>query len=59
MEKNSDEKLLNRDEVMELLQISSVTMWRYTAKEKLFPYYRAGRKMFFRKSEILEAIKIK
>jgi predicted DNA-binding transcriptional regulator AlpA len=54
---NTDETLLTRSEVMTLLRIGSVTMWRYTRRGK-FPMYRAGRQQFFKKSEILNAIKV-
>ncbi len=54
---NTDEKLLTRSEVMDLLHIGTVTMWRYTKRGK-FPLYRAGKQQFFKKSEILNAIKI-
>lgn len=50
--------LLTRDQVMQLLHCSTATLWRYTIKEKRFSYYRAGRKMFFKRDEILQAIKV-
>jgi len=56
--KDSDIDLLTRDQVMELLHCNSSTLWRYTAKEKRFPYYRAGRKMFFKRDEVLQAIRV-
>jgi len=56
-QKNEPEKLLTRDEVMKLLACNSTTIWRYTRSGKL-PFYRAGRKMFFKRSEILMAIKV-
>jgi excisionase family DNA binding protein len=58
MENSNEEKLLTREEAMQLLNCKSVTFWRYT-RENRFPYYRAGRKMLFKKSEILEAIRVK
>jgi predicted DNA-binding transcriptional regulator AlpA len=54
----NENPLLTRDQVMELLQCNSSTLWRYTAKEKRFPYYRAGRKMFFKRDEVLQAIRV-
>ena len=61
--KNSDgattiEALLSREEVAKLLQINKVTLWRYT-RENRIPHYRVGKKMLFKKSEVLEAIKVK
>jgi len=52
-----NEQLINRDEACLLLNVTSVTFWRYT-KAKKFPYYRAGRKMLFKRSEILQAITV-
>ena len=52
------EPLISRDQACALLQVNSVTFWRYTKAEK-FPYYRVGRKMLFKESEILQAIRVK
>lgn len=51
------EKLLNRKEAAQMLNVNLVTFWRYTKAGK-FPYYRVGKKMYFKWSEILEAIKV-
>lgn len=51
------EKLLTRNEAMALLNCNTVTFWRYCRAGK-WPYYRAGRRMFFKRSEILDAIRI-
>ncbi len=56
-QKNITEDLISRDEAMELLRCKSVSFWRYT-KEQRFPVYRAGRRMLFKRSEILESIRI-
>lgn len=57
--KNLDaESFMTRDEVMNLLKCNGVTLWRYTKSGRL-PHYRAGRRMLFKASEILEAIRIK
>jgi len=53
----NDEDLIDRNEAMNLLRCGSVTFWNYT-REKKFPVYRAGRRMLFKKSEILESIRI-
>ena len=52
-----EEKLLNRAEAMELLQVGPVTFWRYL-RDKKFPYYQAGRRLLFKRSEILDAIRV-
>jgi excisionase family DNA binding protein len=51
------EELLTRQEAAKLLQCNLVSLWRYTRAGK-FPFYRAGKKMFFKRSEILESIKV-
>jgi len=53
----TDEKLLTRKEVQQLLKCNTVTLWRYT-RDGRFPFYRAGRKMFFRRSDILDSIRV-
>jgi excisionase family DNA binding protein len=57
MTATNENDLLTRDQAMKLLKCSSSTFWRYTV-EKRFPYYRAGRKMFFRREEVLQAIRV-
>ncbi|MBC8319097.1 MAG: helix-turn-helix domain-containing protein [Bacteroidetes bacterium] len=52
-----EEKLLTRKEAAQLLNCNLVTFWRYT-RDGRFPYYRVGRKMFFKRSEILDAIRV-
>ncbi len=52
------ERLITRDEAMQLLNVSTATFWRYTTSGR-FPFYRAGRKMLFKESEILNAIRVK
>ncbi len=50
-----EEKLMTVDEVCELLHIGRITLWRHIKSER-FPFYRAGRRLFFKKSEILNSI---
>lgn len=57
---NSNEEkpdLIGRQDAAKLLKVNTVTLWRYMRDGKL-PYYRAGRKLLFRKDEILAAIKV-
>ena len=54
---NNDEPLMSRSEVISMFKINPVTMWRYVRDGKL-PAYRISRKLYFKRSEILEAIKI-
>ncbi|WP_052184240.1 helix-turn-helix domain-containing protein [Psychroserpens sp. Hel_I_66] len=51
-----DEILLTREETAKLLSISLVTLWKYT-KDNLFPAYRIGAKVRYKKSEVLLALK--
>ena len=54
----SDEVLMDRREAAKFLKCNLVTLWRYTRENRL-PYYRVGKKMFFRKSEILSTMRVK
>ncbi len=56
-EAKKEEALLSRKQAADFLHCNLVTLWRYT-REGRIPYYRAGRKMLFKKSEILKAIKV-
>lgn len=48
-------KLLNIDEVADLLQVSvsSVNIYK---KQGLIPFYRIGRRVFFKEAEVLESL---
>jgi excisionase family DNA binding protein len=52
---NNDDKLLTREEAASLLSISLVTLWDWTKKD-LFPAYRIGNKVFYKKVEIMNAL---
>jgi len=56
-ERKINEDLITRDEAKALLCCSDVTFWKFTRANK-FPFYRAGRRMLFKKSEILESIRV-
>ncbi len=51
------EALITRAEAIILLKCTSPTFWRFT-KSKKISYYRVGRRMLFKRSEILKTIKI-
>jgi excisionase family DNA binding protein len=57
LESQAEEGLMTREEAAKFLSVNLVTFWRY-CRDKKFPYYRCGRKMFFRKSEIMNAIRV-
>jgi excisionase family DNA binding protein len=50
-----DDKLIKIDEVSKLLNVSLVTIhsWKKTGK---LPFYKISNKIYFKKSEILEAL---
>jgi excisionase family DNA binding protein len=50
------EILLTREETAELLSISLPTLWKYT-RDGLFPGWRIGSRVRYKKSEILSALK--
>lgn len=49
---NSDDDMLTRNEVMDMLKISHATLYRYQ-KEEILPCYRIGRRVFFKKKDII------
>lgn len=52
------EKLLSRAEVLELLQISEVTLWNWEKKGKI-KGYGIGSKRYYKEAEILASLKTK
>jgi excisionase family DNA binding protein len=54
--KKDDEIILTREETAGLLSISLPTLWKYT-RDGLFPAYRIGSRVRYKKSEILLALK--
>lgn len=53
---NADNDVLSREEALKLLECSSPTLIKFQ-KDGL-PYYRLGKKIYFRKSEILDFAKV-
>ncbi|MDI1234963.1 MAG: helix-turn-helix domain-containing protein [bacterium] len=50
-----DEQLLNPTETVALLRISKVTLQKWMKTEKV-PYLRMGRKVYFKKTEVMKAL---
>jgi len=50
------EDLITRKEAAKLLQVSLVTLSAWT-KQGLFPFYRMNRRVYLKKSELLESLK--
>lgn len=48
-------EFLTRQEVCKMLQVNSVTLWRY-AREGRLKQHRVGRKVFFLAEEVKEAL---
>lgn len=50
-------ELLSRKEVAELLGISLVSVWKFSRRGVLHPYRVGGKKIYFKKSEVLASLK--
>jgi len=53
-EENPD-NLLSREQTAKLLNISLVTLWSIT-KDKIVPSYKIGRKVLYKREEVLNSI---
>ncbi|MFH1051552.1 MAG: helix-turn-helix domain-containing protein [bacterium] len=51
-----DDQLIKIDEVAKMLNVSKVTVFAWKKAGK-FPFYRISNKIYFRKNEILSALK--
>ena len=56
--KPEEDSLLNRHETAKLLGISTVSLWKWTTKN-ILPAYRMGKKVFYKKSEVISALQKK
>jgi excisionase family DNA binding protein len=56
METNTDEKLITKNEMAKELKCSLQKL-SYMMRKELIPYYRVGRNIYFKRSEILEMAK--
>nr|WP_321453522.1 helix-turn-helix domain-containing protein [uncultured Carboxylicivirga sp.] len=54
---HEEKEVITRKEAMELLNCSHSTLYRYQ-KEGEVPYFKIGKKVLFKRSELLEFIKI-
>jgi excisionase family DNA binding protein len=55
-EMNKDEKLLSLSEASEFLKVSKVTIHKWK-KKKLITSYRIGRRIYFKKEELVNSLK--
>lgn len=52
------DEILSREQTAELLKISLVTLWKWTNND-IIPAYRIGKKVRYKKSEVLASLKPK
>jgi predicted DNA-binding transcriptional regulator AlpA len=53
---NSEKELLTRIEVCELLSINKTSLWKHTKSGRL-KSYGLGNRVYYKRSEVLEAVK--
>lgn len=51
-----EETLLNIVEACQLLKVSKVTIHKWK-KNKILPFHRIGRKIYFKRSEVIDSLK--
>ena len=51
-----EETLLNIGEACQLLKVSKVTIHKWK-KNKILPFHRIGRKIYFKRSEVIDSLK--
>jgi len=51
----NDDALLTREETAEMLQVSLVTLWKWT-KDDIIPAFRIGNRVRYKKGEVLRAM---
>jgi len=56
--KGTKEELLSREQVLELLQINSSTLWHWTNKGKI-NVHKFANKCYYKRSEIIQSITLK
>lgn len=54
----NSETLLTRDEACEFLKINSSTLWAWSNKKRV-KAYGIGSRIYYKKSELMEALKLK
>ncbi len=53
--KSNSEEILNLDEAADLLDLSKNTIYQKTSKNRI-PFFKRGRKLYFKRSELLKWI---
>ena len=54
---NTDDKLLTRAEVMNMLQVSHATLYRYQ-RDEIIPFLKIGNRVYFKRKDILDNPKL-
>lgn len=55
--KNADDELLTREEACQFLQINPATLWRWNLRGKVKSYGISGKRRYYKRSELIEALK--
>jgi len=56
IDKDKEDEIMTRDEVCDLLSIVKSTLWKRTKMGKI-PAYKQGRRLYYKKSEVLNSLK--
>ena len=55
---NQEEDLISIDEVQKIFKVSKVTIHKWK-KQGLIPFYKVNRRLYFKKTEILDSLQTK
>ena len=58
LHENANDELLSREQVADLLQINLSTLWHWQNKGKIKAYGISGSRRYFKRSEIMDALKL-
>jgi len=58
LHENANDELLTREQVAELLHINLSTLWHWERKGKVKSYGISGSRKYYKRSEIMEALKL-
>jgi excisionase family DNA binding protein len=58
LHENANDELLSREQASELLHINLSTLWAWTKKGKISAYGISGSRRYYKRSEIMEALKL-
>ena len=57
LNENANDDLLTREQTAELLHINLSTLWSWTNKKKIKAYGISGTRRYYKRSEIMDALK--